>query len=240
MLIGKMVDVLDKGYVQLLDMMPHPATGISGDLAIVNNARVSYLGESKGVEADKKLLVYMMRERHSTPFESVVFKFRLKMPLVAWWQLVRHRTFSFNLQSGRYTPFEEDEFLVPDIWRLQSKSNKQGSEGQLNAAATQELNTALLDTYYMGFRRYERALELGVAREQARLFLPGFAVYYVGVITVNAHNLMHMLGLRMDKHAQEETRVFADAIYYDFFKPLLPQTAEAFEEYKLKPMGVIE
>ncbi len=115
-LIGKRVPVLDKGYVELVDMMPHPATGVSGDLAIVNAARVSFLGESKGDEADKKLLFYLMRHQHTSPFEMVHFKLRVCAPLVTYWQWVRHRTFHYqsaNAQSGRYTPFEEDDFYVP-------------------------------------------------------------------------------------------------------------------------------
>jgi thymidylate synthase (FAD) len=82
--IPKRINVLDKGFIELVDMMPHPAAGVSGDLAIVNAARVSFLGESKGDEADKKLLFYLMRHRHTSPFEQVEFKFRVKAPLVVW------------------------------------------------------------------------------------------------------------------------------------------------------------
>lgn len=92
-------DVLDKGWVELQDKM-------GNDLAIVNAARVSFLGESKGDEADRKLLNYLMKHRHTSPFEQVEFKFRIKAPAVVWWQWVRHRTGSFNFQSGRYTEAE--------------------------------------------------------------------------------------------------------------------------------------
>jgi thymidylate synthase (FAD) len=83
-LIGKQVDVLDKGWIQLVDLMPHPASEVSGDLAIVNAARVSFLGESKGEKADKKLLFYLLRNAHTSPFEMVEFKFRVRAPLVTW------------------------------------------------------------------------------------------------------------------------------------------------------------
>jgi thymidylate synthase (FAD) len=83
-LIGKRVDVLDKGWIELVDLMPHPDSGISGDLAIVNAARVSFLGESKGDEKDKKLLFYLMRNFHTSPFEMSEFKFRVRAPLVTW------------------------------------------------------------------------------------------------------------------------------------------------------------
>ncbi len=153
-LIGKKFPVLDKGFVELVDMMPHPATGVPGDLAIVNAARVSFLGESKGAEADKKLLFYLMRNAHTSPFEMVEFKFRVRAPLITYWQWVRHRTFHFmsaNAQSGRYTPFEEDDFYVPSVWRQQSKSNKQASEGEVDATINAELTEKLLKHYEQGF-----------------------------------------------------------------------------------------
>jgi thymidylate synthase (FAD) len=83
-LIGKRVDVLDKGWIELVDLMPHPDSDVSGDLAIVNAARVSFLGESKGDEKDKKLLFYLLRNHHTTPFEMCEFKFRVRAPLVTW------------------------------------------------------------------------------------------------------------------------------------------------------------
>lgn len=232
-LIGKRVEVLDKGWIELLDLMPHPATGVSGDLAIVNAARTSFMGESKGPEKDKKLLFYLLRNKHTTPFEMVEFKFRVSAPLVTWWQWVRHRTWNFNAQSGRYTEFDENDFYVPDVWRLQSKDNKQASEGEVNTELNQALTDKLIAHYDQSYKLYEEALAAGVAREQARIFLPGFSVYYTWVAKVDAHNLMHFLKLRMASDAQYEVRVYAQAIYEHFFKPALPWTAEAFEEYVL-------
>lgn len=229
-LIGKQVRVLDKGWIELVDLMPHPASGVSGDLAIVNAARVSFLGESKGPERDKKLLFYLLRNRHTSPFEMVEFKFRVHAPLVVWWQWVRHRTWNMNAQSGRYTPFREDDFYVPDVWRRQAKDNKQASEGQVSDEESRLLTDKLLAHYDAGFRLYEEALAMGVSREMARLFLPGFSVYYTWVAKVDAHNLMHFLRLRMADDAQYEIRVYAQAIHEHFFKPALPWTAEAFEE----------
>jgi thymidylate synthase (FAD) len=236
-LIGKQVKVLDKGWIELVDLLPHPLTGVSGDLAIVNAARVSFMGESKGPEKDKKLLFYLLRHRHTTPFEMVEFKFRVRAPLVTWWQWVRHRTFSMNSQSGRYTPFEEGDFYVPDEWRKQAASNKQASDGVVESTTNDDLTAKLLDHYARGFALYEECLQAGVAKEQARLFLPGFSVYYTWVLKVDAHNLMHFLKLRMAAEAQYEIRVYAQAIYDEFFKPALPWTAEAFEEYVLKPQA---
>jgi thymidylate synthase (FAD) len=233
-LIGKRIDVLDKGWIELIDIMPHPATGITGDLAIINAARVSFLGESKGDEQDKKLLFYLLRNRHTTPFEMCEIKFRVRAPLITWWQWVRHRTWNMNAQSGRYTPFEENDFYVPDIWRKQSKDNKQASAGQVSEAENQVITEELLRHYDEGFRLYQKALDTGVSKEMARLFLPGFSVYYTWVTKIDAHNLMHFLKLRMANDAQYEIRVYARAIYEHFFKPALPWTAEAFEKYVLQ------
>lgn len=232
-LIGKRVDVLDKGWLELVDFMPHPNSGVLGDLAIVNAARVSFLGESKGDARDKKLLFYLLRNHHTSPFEMVEFKFRIRAPLVMWWQLIRHRTANLNMQSGRYTAFAEDDFYVPDVWRLQSKDNKQASDGQVDDDISQMLTHALITHCDESSRLYHQALDLGVAKEQARLFLPAFGVYYTGVWKMDAHNLMKFLRLRMAADAQEEIRVYADAMYDEFFLPLLPNTAEAFELYEL-------
>jgi thymidylate synthase (FAD) len=232
-IIGKRLNVLDKGYIELLDFMPHPASGVSGDLAIVNAARVSFMGESKGDEKDKKLLFYLLRHRHTSPFEQVEFKFRVRAPLVTWWQWVRHRMFNMNAQSGRYTEFEENDFYVPDVWRRQSPSNKQASLGEVSVEDGQALTAALLNHYARGYALYEDAIGKGVARELARAFLPGFSVYYTWVVKADAHNLMHFLKLRMAEEAQHEIRVYAEAIYREFFTPLLPWTAEAFEQFVL-------
>ena len=232
-LIGKRVPVLDKGWIELVDLMPHPQSDVSGDLAIVNAARVSFLGESKGPERDKRLLFYLLRHRHTSPFEMVEFKFRVRAPLVTWWQWVRHRTWNMNAQSGRYTPFKEDDFYVPEIWRRQSADNKQASEGTLLAPDNLALKRKLLEHYDRGYQLYEEALERGVSKEMARLFLPGFSVYYTWVAKIDAHNLMHFLRLRMASDAQYEIRVYAQAINDHFFKHALPWTAEAFATYVL-------
>ncbi len=234
-LIGRRVDVLDKGWIELVDLMPHPAAGVSGDLAIVNAARVSFMGESKGDDRDKKLLFYLLRHRHTSPFEMVEFKFRVKAPLVTWWQWARHRTWNFNAQSGRYTSFEEDDFYMPGVWRMQAKDNKQASAGELSEDVGAAFTEKLDQHYARSYELYHEALDAGISREMARLFLPGFSVYYTWVAKVDAHNLMHFLHLRMAPDAQYEIRAYAQAIYDHFFKPALPWTAEAFEEYILNP-----
>lgn len=232
-LIGHRVNVLDKGWIELIDLLPHPASGISGDMAIVNAARVSFLGESKGSEKDKKLLFYLLRNQHTSPFEMVEFKFRCRAPLVTWWQWVRHRTWNMNAQSGRYTPFEENDFYVPDAWRRQARDNKQASEGEAEPELGDALTAKLIEHYQRSFALYQEALAGGISREMARLFLPGFSVYYTWVVKTDAHNLMHFLRLRMAPEAQHEIRVYAQTIFEHFFRPALPWTAEAFEQYVL-------
>lgn len=220
--------LLDKGSLQLIDVMPHPNTGVSADMAVVNAARVSFMGESKGEEADRKLLRYLIRNRHTSPFEQVVLKFRIRAPLVTWWQWVRHRTWSFNFQSGRYTEFEDDDFYVPRDWRRQSASNKQASDGLLPESDARELSYMLDAHCARGYQLYEEALKSGVSREMARLFLPAFGVYYTAVATIDAHNLLGFLRLRDHEHAQHEIRVYAQAIR-EIMRDVMPWTMEAID-----------
>ncbi|NJL95429.1 MAG: hypothetical protein HC915_17750 [Anaerolineae bacterium] len=124
-LIGTRQPVLDRGWVELQAVL-------GSDLEIVNAARTSFLGESKGEERDKKLLFYLMQHRHDGPFEMAVLKFRIHAPEVVWRQLLRHRTGSYNLQSYRYMEAEAEEFYLPQAWRLQALSNKQASAGALD------------------------------------------------------------------------------------------------------------
>jgi thymidylate synthase (FAD) len=225
-LIGTKINVLDRGSVELIDLMPNSN---SVDLAVVQAARVSFLGESKGDDLDKKLLHYLLRHRHTSPFEMVEMKFRVDAPVVTWWQWVRHRTFSFNFSSGRYTEFPEDSFYIPLEWRKQSQSNKQASDGVLSGIASLNLTNKLLDFYENSDKLYREALAGGVAREQARLFLPGFSAYYSAIVKCDAHNLMNFMRLRLAKDAQYEIRVYAQAIY-KIFKQVMPWTADYLEK----------
>lgn len=226
-MIGKTVQVLDKGFIQLVDVM-------GDDHAIVAAARASYKKTaSKGDSEDKKLLFYLLRNRHTTPFEMVEFKFLVKAPLLVTQQWMRHRMWSYNSSSARYTPATDNDFYIPRVWRLQAMDNKQGSEGASEEITSSLLTALLTDTVLNSYRAYQLALHNGIAKEQARLFLPGFAYYYTFIAKTDAHNLMHFLKLRMDPHAQYEIRQYATAIYEHFFRLHLPWTAEAFEEYIL-------
>lgn len=212
------IEVLDKGYVELQDTM-------GDDLAIVNAARVSYLGESKGDEADKKLLNYLWRNNHASPFEMAVLKVKVHCPLFVRSQWHRHRTFSYNEVSRRYTS-EEIEFHIPEIWRVQDTKNKQSSNGA--SPISKDISKLLLDISTQAEKQYTELVEIhGVAREQARMLLPQ-NLYTTFIATGNLRNWLHFCSLRSDSHAQEEIRVYSDAILHQFIQAKFPWTYEAF------------
>ncbi len=196
----------DVGTIELLDL----STTLDPELVIVQSARTSYLGETKGYDNDIKLLKYLYTHKHTSPFEMVSMRWRLEVPNVVWWQFTRHRTFSYNLQSGRYTEASEDKFYIPDAWRGQSKDNKQMSEGVIdNPMLTEYYNNIIKISY----GAYEYMLREGVAREQARLVLPSFALMTVGIVKTDVHNLLNFFRLRRAKEAQYEIRQVADAMF---------------------------
>ena len=215
--------VLDKGFVELQSVMPafdpvvegervHRGQLTSADLAVVNAARVSRLGASVSTESDKRLIQYLASHRHTTPFEHVVFTFRVKAPVIVWWQWIRHRWASYNLQSGRYTAYEENDWYIPIEWRKQSLSNKQASTGVLPHDQSAMLTESLIGLYDQAYALYKKALDMGVAREQARLFLPAFGVYYIGYVTANLWSMLNFIRLRDSDNAQAEIQQYAVAI----------------------------
>jgi thymidylate synthase (FAD) len=227
-LIGKRIAVLDKGWIELQAVM-------GDDNAIVAAARASMLGESKGEESDRKLIRYLMRHNHTSPFEMGEIKLRAHAPLVVWWQWVRHRTQSYNFQSGRYTELGDggEDFYIParNEWRIQSKSNKQGSDDRrLDNDNGQAFSWMLEKHIASGMRMYKDALSLGVAREQARLFLAGFAVYYTAVVKCDLHNWLNFLRLRTAGDAQFEIRRYAEVIGEQFIAPAFPVCYEAWQD----------
>lgn len=210
------------GFVELIDIL-------GGDHSVVSSARVSHYGEgSKGLDSDTKLIRYLMKNRHTSPFESVVLTFRIKAPLFVRAQWMRHRTFSFSEVSRRYTSENIDEFFYPTQWRAQDTKNKQSSvkseeikSDYWNSELEMHVNNALA--------LYTNMINAGIAREQARMVLPQnmYTMYYG---TVNLHNLFHFLGLRIHPHAQEEIRVYAYSII-DMIKELVPISFEAWWDY---------
>ncbi len=224
---GKRYDCLDKGFVRLVDYM-------GDDDAIVQAARVSYGKGTKTINMDRELIRYLMRHRHTSPFEMVEFKFHAKMPLFVARQWIRHRTANVNEYSGRYSEMK-DEFYIPalDQVRPQSSDNKQGrSEFAFPEEEAAEICNTFEETQDLLFSQYNDLLSKNLARELARINLP-LSTYTEWYWKIDLHNLLHFLALRLDAHAQYEIRVYAEKIA-ELIKPVVPMVWEAFEDYRLQ------
>ena len=222
------IKCLDKGFVRLVDSM-------GGDDAIVQAARVSYGRGTSKVSQDRGLIRYLMRHRHTTPFEMVEFKFHCKMPIFVARQWVRHRTANINEYSLRYSE-ARDEFYYPDPEHIQFQSafNKQGRMGEVPADLKQKVQNYFKEISEKSFGIYLELNEAGVARELARAILP-VNLYTEWYWKNDRHNLLHVIGLRSDSHAQYEIRVFSDAMA-DSVKTVAPFAWEAYQDYVVKGM----
>ncbi len=220
---------LDKGFIRLVDSM-------GGDDTIVQAARVSYGKGTTKLNRDKALIRYLLRHRHSTPFEMVELKFHAKMPIFVARQWVRHRTANINEYSLRYSEARHD-FYIPqkkDI-HFQSKFNKQGrDDAEVPGDLKKKVVNYFKEISEKTFKIYDELNEAGIARELARGILP-VNLYTEWYWKNDLHNIFHFLKLRMDDHAQYEIRVFADAMA-DFVKQVVPIAYEAFEDYILYGM----
>lgn len=218
--------VLDDGYVCLVDVM-------GDDSSIVQAARVSYGDGTKHVSDDRNLIRYLLRHRHTTPFEMAEVKFLVRVPMDAWRQWIRHRTANVNEYSTRYSiAIDSAQHTSPDRWRSQSASNKQGSGDFLTEDIGQSLSEQETELLQKARQVYEHRVEAGVAREQARKDLP-LSTYTEAYWKSDLHNLLHFLGLRMDPHAQSEIRQYATIIGEQIIQPLFPLVWEAFADYRL-------
>ncbi len=232
--------VLDHGFVALIDAMPRLVpSGKTADSAIVQAARVSYGQGTKQVNEDRGLIRYLLRHRHTTPFEMVEFKFHIAMPIFVARQWIRHRTANVNEYSARYS-IVPDRFYVPtaDNVRKQSAANRQGGEETFKVDSTDlgEVSTAQEFLAYLGecekqYSSYIKLTEKGVSRELARMGLP-VNVYTEWYWKCDLHNILRFLSLRMDAHAQLEIREFANAMY-TLLAPIVPITMEAWQDYEL-------
>jgi thymidylate synthase (FAD) len=228
-IVGKCFPVLDDGFVMLVDVM-------GSDEAIEQAARISYGEGTRPVNKTRGLIRYLLRQKHTTPFEQVELKFMIRIPMDAWRQMVRHRTANINEYSTRYSNAIDSQQKVPfDQWRLQAKNNKQGSSGFLTDWP-EDLKDEYLDKslqnghaprfsqgpgqwlvymehYLHKFAKdvYDERIKFGVAKEQARKDLP-LSTYTEAYWKVDLHNLFHFLKLRCDSHAQLEIRSFANVI----------------------------
>lgn len=258
------IRVLDHGFVALVDAMPRLVPeGHTADSAIVQAARVSYGQGTKKVSEDRGLVRYLLRHRHTTPFEMVEFKFHVAMPIFIARQWIRHRTANVNEYSGRYSMMP-DQFYRPalDAVRKQSRTNKQGGSEKFDVsalngppgpedggvgrvgssetpapAASDDTVTAQAFQAYLAeaealYHKYTDLAGRGVSRELARIGLP-VSQYTQWYWKCDLHNILRFLSLRMDSHAQEEIRAYAQAMH-DLIAPIVPVTMEAWRDYELQ------
>lgn len=228
--------MLNHGFIRVIDYM-------GDDSAIVQAARVSYGRGTKKVSEDKGLINYLMRHRHTTPFEMCEIKFHVKLPVFVARQWIRHRMASVNEYSARYSILDK-EFYFPEACDLaaQSTDNRQGRGTVLSGEEAAKVFELLKTDAERCYDDYEYMLNednfgnkvdpnrLGLARELARMNLP-LNIYTQWYWKIDLHNLFHFLNLRADRHAQKEIRVYADKIL-DIVRLWVPMSAAAFEEYQ--------
>lgn len=228
---GHTIAVHDHGFVRYVEHM-------GSDLAIVEAARVSYMSPSKGAEQDKKLLFYLFKNKHTSPFEMAKIKFNIRMPIFVMRQYIRHRMQNVNEFSARYKEMPE-EFFVPETWRRQDTKNKQGGEtdeewnktffaDSAHGIVNDARSAIVEDLYEKAYQAYQKLLEMGVAREQARIVLP-VGIYTEFYACWDLNNLLKYFALRDDPHAQGEHQDYAKAMK-EITKKLFPWTMEAYEQ----------
>ncbi len=224
-ILGVPFKVLDDGFIRVIDYL-------GADESIVQAARVSYGKGTKKVHEDRGLIRYLMRHRHTTPFEMCDIKFHVRVPMDCWRQWIRHRTASVNEYSTRYSEaIDAAQATSETEWREQAVGNRQGSQGFVDPERGSQLSRMEAELQAMSRRLYEERLRAGVAREQARKDLP-LSTYTEAYWKINLHNLLHFLELRMDEHAQLEIRSYANVIGYEIVSKWCPLAWEAFLDYQ--------
>ena len=224
-ILGKDFRVLDGGLVRVVDYM-------GSDDAIVQAARVSYGRGTKRVREDRGLIRFLMRHRHTTPFEMCEIKLHVRAPMDCWRQWIRHRTASVNEYSTRYSiAIEAAQLTPPDAWRTQATHNRQGSGAAIDTSVGAALSAREAELHRLAREVYEERLSKGVAREQARKDLP-LSTYTEAYWKIDLHNLLHFLELRMDTRAQEEIRAYAVVIGEEIVSRWCPVAWEAFCDYR--------
>ena len=227
-----MIKLLDHGYVRLVSHTK-PAGEVdyywTGDQEIIRNARVSYGndGEVRTIEQDKKLIDYLYKNRHTSPFEAMVFTFEVKAPIFVFRQWHRHRTWSFNEISARYAELPS-EYYVPETLYEQGIGNKQISGEHI--IANTKYYTIMMDMQNEeALHLYNDMITDGVSRELARTVLP-VATYSRMFCTVDLHNLFNFCRLRDHDHAQPEIRVYAKAML-ELVEPIVPMSVDAYRRF---------
>ena len=224
-ILGRKFPVLNDGFVRVVDYM-------GSDASIVQAARVSYGAGTKHVSEDRGLIRYLLRHRHSTPFEMCELKLHVRVPMDCWRQWIRHRTASVNEYSTRYSvAIDAFQTTRKEEWRSQSEVNRQGSGAAISAELGAQLSREEAQFHRRCQDLYASRLEQGVAREQARKDLP-LSTYTEAYWKIDLHNLLHFLALRMDAHAQFEIREYAHLIGAEIVSRWVPDTWEAFVDYR--------
>jgi thymidylate synthase (FAD) len=223
--------VLDKGEVALISVC-------GSDASIAAVARTSYKKGTKAVSTDEQLIRYLMRHKHMSPFEQVFVQLYFKAPIFVMRQAMRHRTWSWNEVSGRYSEIADEAYL-PNVEMLttQDARNKQARTATPVEDAAVIRDSMQSDQASL-FHNYRGYLQEGLAREVARVNLP-LSTYTEVVAAVDLRNLLHFLSLRYSAHAQYEIRVYAEAIY-EMLKPLFPATFKAWEACELNAVTLTE
>jgi thymidylate synthase (FAD) len=222
----KIYNVLDQGFIRVVDLM-------GTDDSIVQSARISYGKGTKSLQDDRNLIRYLMRHRHTSPFEMCEIKVHVKAPIFVVRQWVRHRTANFNEYSARYSEMN-DHFYYPgmDMLQKQSSINKQGGTGSFDPEEYEEVISSMKQVCDSAYSTYQKLLSMNVARETARCVLP-VNIYTEFYWKIDAHNFMHFLRLRCEENSQQEIRAYA-LILRDIFKEWMPITHEAFMDYSVK------
>ncbi len=220
------IPCLDHGFVRVVDYM-------GDDAAVVQAARVSYGKGTRKLREDRGLIRYLMRHRHTTPFEMCELKLHVKLPIFVARQWIRHRTASVNEISGRYSVLDSEFYTpVPADLAVQSASNRQGRGQELSAERAAEVLGILRGDALRAYDSYSQLMEqYDLARELARLNLT-LSTYTQWYWKIDLHNLLHFLSLRLHPHAQREFQVYAQAMA-DIVAAWVPATWEAFEDYRL-------
>jgi thymidylate synthase (FAD) len=228
-ILGKPFAVLDDGFVRVVDYM-------GADESVVQAARVSYGRGTKKISEDRSLIRYLLRHRHSTPFEMCEIKLHVRVPMDCWRQWIRHRTANVNEYSTRYSiAIDATQRTDPRAWRKQAPGNKQGSEGTLEETIGRELSAKEERLQDACRAVYQERLDAGVSREQARKDLP-LSTYTEAYWKIDLHNLLRFLSLRMDVRAQEEIREYARVIGHEIVSRWCPIVWEAFLDYQMNTM----
>jgi thymidylate synthase (FAD) len=218
------------GFIKLVDCMPREimCKELACDYAVVQAARVSFNEGIKTPAKDAKLIDFLIKNKHTSPFEMVKFKFHIKCPIFVQRQWIRHRTANVNEISGRYSVLNP-EFYVPNKICEQGKLNKQMSGNVITCAVTKKLFEEYMKGSVKQYRIYERLLELGVSRETARIGLP-INMYTEFYWCIDLHNLLNFIKLRSAQNAQSEIKEYSDSMK-EIIRELCPNTVSSFDKY---------